>query len=198
MKIKKILAVMLFVLSFTFLMSVESFAATDESYKQIYERINEEGRTLLSDAGINDVDFEELMSLSPKKVFTAIISVAKGSYKQPLTVFVTLVGFFIATALVKSSGGRLGDKNEMFSLFETAFALSVTSVDPNRFRGNIIRKDRCEFYARLHTRFYRAYFRKRTADNLFCLQLGSAYICRDCGKGNRYFYYSSDCRYDLP
>ncbi len=128
MKMKKILAVMLLALSLLFVMSVESFAATDESYKQIYERINEEGQTLLRDAGINDVDFEELMSLSPKKVFTAIIGIAKGSYKQPLTVFVTLVGFFIATALVKSSGDRLGGKNEMFSLFETAFALSVISV----------------------------------------------------------------------
>ena len=128
MKIKKVLAVSLLVLSFFFMMPLESFAATDDSYKQIYEAVNEQGQSLLRDAGIDGVDFEELMSLSAKKVFAVIINIVRGSYKQPLKVFVTLMGFFTAAAFVKFSGGRLSEKNEMFSIFETAFALSVISV----------------------------------------------------------------------
>ena len=128
MNTKRIFAVLLCMLSLLFLMTVDSFAAHEEDYKQIYNKINEDGQALLKESGISDVDFEELLSLSPKKVFTAIIGIAKGSYKQPLTAFITLMGLFIVASLVKNMSESLSEKNDIFSLFETAFTLSVISV----------------------------------------------------------------------
>ena len=58
MNTKRIFAVLLCMLSLLFLMTVDSFAVQEEDYKQIYNKINEDGQALLKESGISDVDFE--------------------------------------------------------------------------------------------------------------------------------------------
>ncbi len=129
MKIKRITVCLIITVITLAFLSMESYATQIGEYGEIYNSISDDSKTLLESAGVSSVDFDDLMSLSPKKTFTVISELIKGRYKEPLKAFLIMLGFFIASSFVGNFTDELsGGKENMFAVFETAFLICIIAV----------------------------------------------------------------------
>ncbi len=105
------------------MLSVKASANEAEDYKDIYNEVNSSVEELLNEAGINDVDFEELFNLSPRKVIDVFINIFKNSLSLPLkSACITAALIIMQSVLNSLSGGKLGEN------VSVSFALSAVIV----------------------------------------------------------------------
>lgn len=100
---KKITVVIVFLFFGVF--SVNAFAANTDEYNidwleesgayELKEYLGEESREYLDRLGCEDVDFENILSLSPKSVFSLIGDMLKGGWKEPFQALVIATGTVI-------------------------------------------------------------------------------------------------------
>lgn len=96
------------ILLFIFSFSVNSFAEEGTSYSE-YEselsvELNEDAKDIMSQIGIENADYDELMNLSPRRIISYIIDLLKGEIKTPLltvgmvlsiATLITIIGAFV-------------------------------------------------------------------------------------------------------
>lgn len=87
------------------LFSVNAYGAnTDEYYensleasgaKELADYLSDETKDYLEKLGCEDMDFEKILEVSPKSVFSLLIDIVKGGYKQPLKAALTATGIVL-------------------------------------------------------------------------------------------------------
>lgn len=120
---KRILKIISLVFILISLISINVSANETEEYKNIYNEVNSSAEELLNEAGINDVDFDELFNLSPRKVIDVFINIFKNSLSLPLkTAGITAALIIMQSVLNSLSGGKIGDS------ISVSFALSAVII----------------------------------------------------------------------
>ena len=119
------LLVIIIILSVTVIAFAES---TSEEYEGIYEAAQSATEELLTEAGIDGVDYSELISLSPGRLFEIIKELAGGKSKTPLKTAAGVIAILIAFSVINSfNTGRLSDE-DYYSFIENALIIFVLIV----------------------------------------------------------------------
>ncbi len=120
---KRILKIISLIFILISILCVNASANEAEDYKNIYNEVNSAAEELLNEAGINDVDFNELFNLSPRKVIDVFINVFKNSLSVPLkTAGITAALIIMQSVLNSLSGGKTEEN------ISVSFALSAIIV----------------------------------------------------------------------
>ena len=119
------LIALILVLSFTVISFAES---TGEEYQDIYEAAQSATEELLEEAGIDGVNYSELVSLSPARLFEIIKELAGGKSKTPLKTAAGVIAILIAFSVINSfNTGHLGDE-DYYSFIENALIIFILIV----------------------------------------------------------------------
>ena len=119
------LLVVIIVLSVTVIAFAES---ADDEYKGIYEAAQSATEELLDEAGIDGVDYSELISLSPARLFEIIKQLFVGTSHTPLRTAAGVIAILIAFSVINSfNTGRLGDE-DYYSFIENALIVFAVIV----------------------------------------------------------------------
>ena len=118
---KKTVVAFVFVLSVICLLSIVSYAANSGDEKIISDEfaveISDGTSEILESMGIENIDYDSLISASPRKIITCIIDIAKGKLKEP----VKTLGIVLSIAVVAAAVGS-------FAPSKTAEKYSVGTV----------------------------------------------------------------------
>lgn len=106
-KVKKTVVAFVFVLSVICLLPVVSYAANSGDEKNISDEfaveISDGTSEILKSMGIENIDYDSLISASPRKIITCIIDIARGKLKEP----VKTLGIVLSIAVVAAAVGSL-------------------------------------------------------------------------------------------
>ncbi len=108
---KKFTLTVFIVLILLFLLSVISLSAGGEpdsfkdtySFEDLTEGLSEETLEILKEAGIDEISFESVFSVSPLKVFDLLFSVFTKEVKEPLKFFTSVLCIYILYSFVSVS-----------------------------------------------------------------------------------------------
>ncbi len=124
MKLKCFLVLLVVTITF-FAFSVNSYAQ-EINYTEIYEAANEATENLLEQAGIENIDYEEILKISPEKVFDVLVSMVKGSLKTPFQTAGIIIAVIIIFSVLRNFSQSSLQNDEYYSFFENS--LILTSV----------------------------------------------------------------------
>lgn len=109
--------------------SINTFAEQmpGDDYSKIIGEIDSSTRELLTDSGIEDVSFDELYSLSPRKIINVFLGLIKGNISKPLQTSGFILCLAVLSCIVKSFSGNKLSENSVFSFAQSAvIIISVT------------------------------------------------------------------------
>lgn len=112
--VKKLILVLLFILIF----NVTAFAKENDDYKNIIDEVGSSTQDLLENAGINDVDFDELFNLSPRKVIDLLVGVFRGQLKQPVRSAGIVMSIAVLSALFRTLCPKKLSQDSYYSFAE--------------------------------------------------------------------------------
>lgn len=127
----KLKIVLLFVLTgfFIFSFSCVSFAEDSTSFynneNDFSVELNEEAKDIMSQIGIEDADYDELMSLSPRRIISYIIDLLKGEIKTP---FITAGAVLAIAALITVIGSFVKGQSSADSINTMIGSFLIISV----------------------------------------------------------------------
>ncbi len=126
---KKLIIAALLVVVIISSVTVFAFAQTNsDEYEGVYEAAKSATEELLTEAGIDCVDYSELVSLSPERLFEIIKQLACGKSQTPLKTAAGIIAILIAFCVINSfNTGRLGDEN-YYSFIENALIVFAVIV----------------------------------------------------------------------
>lgn len=102
---RKILLSLIFLLLF----SVNAYGANTDDYyensleasgaKELADYLSDETKDYLEKLGCGDMDFEKILDVSPKSVFSLLLDTLKGGYRQPLKAAMTAMGIVLLVSI---------------------------------------------------------------------------------------------------
>ncbi len=95
----------------------------------LFDQLEDEQIELLEELGINKIDLDSLMNISPRKIFDLFFSVVTGQYVTPLNSAVT-VGVMIILAAVTSQFLSPDEKNSRIIGSLTVIIISLVAIVP--------------------------------------------------------------------
>ena len=120
----KIIFVVITVALITPIFSFCSYAE-DINYKAVYDAANEATQELLEQAGVENADYEELLSLSPKRIADVFISIFKGSLKTPFQTSGLIISVLIIFSVLNNFSQSTFQSEEYYSFFENSLVLTT-------------------------------------------------------------------------
>lgn len=67
---------------------------------ELWQALPEDAKSLMDDSGVTDIDYKQLLSLSPGNLFKQLWQMVKERVKQPLTVFCAILGTVLLCSLL--------------------------------------------------------------------------------------------------
>lgn len=130
MKMKKLKMLVPIVLILVLFMPVTAFSIEEniDSYsdeinlEEMLSAVDSKTAELLSELGIDDISFESVFSVTPKKVLTVLFGVFTGSLKEPFAVMLTVIGIIIISSLI-SGASRFSETVSLIASSSAALAL---------------------------------------------------------------------------
>lgn len=124
-----------------FLFSFASFAQTDEYYEaqieksganELFDNLTDEQRKLLEKLGVESVDYESFLSVSPHRVFDLLFEVISLNYKTPLKTTLNIAAMIIAVSIASqflSNDGKMLRAVSVFTVLCIALCLIIPLTD---------------------------------------------------------------------
>lgn len=94
-----------------------------ESYDEVYEYADSQTRELLRDAGVNSVNFDELVSLSPQRFISLITDITKDSLSLPLKSSAGLMAVLILFSVINVFYSDKLKDDGYYDFFESSVVL---------------------------------------------------------------------------
>lgn len=105
-KVKKTVTTLTFLMLVIFLLPIAASAADTGDEKIISDdfavEISDETSKILESMGIENIDYDSLISASPRKIITCIIDIAKGKLKEPVKTLGIVLSIAVVAAVVGS------------------------------------------------------------------------------------------------
>ena len=105
-KVKKTVTTLAFLMLVIFLLPIAASAADTGNEKITSDdfavEISDETSKILESMGIENIDYDSLISASPRKIITCIIDIAKGKLKEPVKTLGIVLSIAVVAAVVGS------------------------------------------------------------------------------------------------
>ena len=135
MKTKDIIFLILTIIVLFLVLNITSFAAENDivdsalessGANELFDSLDDETKQALSTVGIDELNLEEIYSVSPKRIITLIIEIFKGRFTEPLKLFFLLVIILFFESVTE--GILNTNKDDFRSIIFTLLICSVTVV----------------------------------------------------------------------
>ncbi len=106
----KKIKILLFILLFIFLFSLQAYGEDDFikeqidslNFDEIISSLDEDAKDILSELELDSLDFNKMFRLQPGKLFKVLAEIVNGKLKSPLKSFAIIISVLIITASVES------------------------------------------------------------------------------------------------
>ena len=130
-KVKKTVTTLAFLMLVIFLLPIAASAADTGDEKITSDdfavEISDETSKILESMGIENIDYDSLISASPRKIITCIIDIAKGKLKEPVKTLGIVLSIAVVAAVVGSFARKIFGRYGM--LFSDSFCFVGASCE---------------------------------------------------------------------
>ncbi len=109
--------------------ALESAEDAQAAFTEIYAAVDADTQAALEQLGLEEINYETLLELSPRTVITELINLMTGKMAEPLRALGLVCAFLALQAVLSSFLQEKGDLQTAFSLFSTLF-IAVTLFLP--------------------------------------------------------------------
>lgn len=107
----------------------EKVTDAQEAFSDIFDAVDADTKAILSEIGVQQSSYEELLQLSPRKVITALLNLLTGSMTAPLKALGYICAFLVFHSIADSFLQTKSSVQTVFSLF-TALWIVLTVLYP--------------------------------------------------------------------